>query len=75
MTGDHAQNLIEIGVMLGMRAVIGLLEAGATFDEKMLRELSDYCSKAAEDMTDMPAEDFSLKVQPIVDKIMKSAGA
>ena len=72
---SHAQNLIEIGADLGVFTVINLLLEGARLDQSMLQALSDLCAKHIEETTGMPAEDFALKVGPVVEQIIKEAKA
>lgn len=73
MNEEHAANLIEIGVDLGVFTVANLLLEGASLDQSQLQVLSDLCAKHIQEMTGMPAEDFALKVAPVVEKIIKTA--
>lgn len=73
MNEDHAADMIEIGVDLGIFTISNLLLEGATLDQAMLQKLSDLCATHIEEVTGMPAEDFALKVKPIVDQTIKIA--
>jgi predicted mannosyl-3-phosphoglycerate phosphatase (HAD superfamily) len=71
MNEKHGQNLIEIGVDLGVFTIANLLLEGLELDQHQLQKLSDLSAQHIELMTGMPAEDFALKVQPVIDIITK----
>jgi hypothetical protein len=73
MNEDDAANLIEIGVDLGVFTLANIFIEGGHLDPDQMQQLADLCSKHIQELTGMPAEDFALKVKPVIDTIIKTA--
>lgn len=70
MNEEYALDLIEMGVDLGVFTIMNIFLAGMAIDPKQMQSLADMCALHIEHTSGMPAEDFALKVQPIVDKLI-----
>jgi len=70
---EHAANIMEIGVDLGLYTLANILIESGGIDLDQLQTLADMSAKHIEELTGIPAEDFSLKIKPIVDTAIKAA--
>lgn len=71
MNEKQSMDMIEIGVDLGIFTIANLLLESPRLDPSQLQTLADLSAKHIEEMTGMPAEDFALKVKPVIDIMIK----
>lgn len=73
MNEEHAANLMEIGATLGVYTVVNMLLEGIGLSDSQLQEISDLAAKEIQELSGMPAEDFTLMAQPIITKLTKQS--
>jgi hypothetical protein len=66
-------SLINLGVAVGVYLITSALADGVVYSREGLRRIADSCADDIHGMTDIPAEDFCLSMQPVLDDIMKAA--
>lgn len=72
MSSPKAQkDMLNIGLNLGVYVITQILAEGFEITPDAAQNISFFASGEIEKLTDMPAEDFSLLVQPVIDEMTK----
>lgn len=72
MSGNRDEDMLQMGADLGIYVIASLFaETGLKLTPRGFQAMADFSAADIERICGLPAEDFALKVQPMVDEIKR----